>query len=120
MKKRTGELFDMLDIIFNSINTSHKNKGTGLSFSYNLDIKEEDKKSYYTFSVLIKELGHAERVLQAIPYEKPEGMDRFNMEYQVIVGILTIFAESTFLHWDQLGKMLNTDIKFQQTAKESM
>ena len=63
-------------------------------------------------------MGHGERELQTIPFIKPESMDKFAMEVNVIMAVFTILAEHTVLNWLELGKILNTDSQMQKIALE--
>lgn len=121
MKKEHVELlFDVLDDVFNQINTSNKAKGTGLSFGYKLEVTPPDaalkKPLLYTFDVVIRESGHGERTLQQFTYEKPEGYDAHHMKFSVMQAVITVMFESTMLHWNELGKLLNTDKELQKSA----
>lgn len=120
MKEKREAMLDLFDRMFNQINT--KNKGTGLNFFYKLDVtpgKEKKDPTTYSFNISVKEAGYPERILQTFPYHKPDSMDRFTMEYEVLVSVLTLGMESSLFHWNQLGKMLNVDKELQDAAIES-
>jgi len=120
MKKEVETLRNIMDGIFSSINNSHISKGTGMFFVYkNEPIKDEkDKTVGWAFTVYLSEPGYPSRALQSIPFNKPNGMDRYQMEFNVLMSALCIFTESTLLQWNELGKMLNTDQELQKSAKE--
>ena len=119
MKERVDFLYSMLDQIMGAVNSKQSKLGTGLSFTYSLKPELKDKKTIYNFSISLREVGHGERTLQTIPYTKPDGLDKFNMEFQVLLSVFTIFTESTFIHWNELGKMLNIDDELQNAAKSA-
>lgn len=121
MRKENVELIlDLFDTVFNDINASNKNKGTGLSFSYKFEIIPEDKapsnKVEYKLGIVLREMGHGERTLQEFIYHKPEGHDLHTMKYLVLSSVVTVMFESTMLQWNEIGKMLNTD----ETLRESI
>jgi hypothetical protein len=35
------------------------------------------------------------------------------------MAVLTIITETTLLHWDELGKLLNVDTELQEVARNS-
>ena len=120
MKEQRERMFDLFDRMFNQIN--QKNAGTGLNFYYKLDVEAGKTKAdptRYTFNINVKEPGYPERILQSFPYNKVESLDRFTMEYEVLVSVLTICMESSLFHWNQLGKLLNVDGELQQAALDS-
>jgi len=120
MKKKLQELSDIFDAVINQINAGQLQKGTGLTFYYNLKVDTHDKDTIYIVSFSLREIGHGERVLQSIPFKKLESLDRYAMEYQVILAVMTILIETALIEWNELGKLLNTDIKLQQAARESL
>lgn len=111
---------DIIDEIFMNVNEQHKNNGTGMFFRYSLGIDDTKDQPVYILSIILKEMAHGERTLQAIPFQKPEAMDVYTMKYNVFVSVLSILTESTLMQWNELGKMLNTDIKMQDNAKKLM
>lgn len=118
MKERVDFLYSIMDQMIGAINANQSKVGSGLSFTYSLKPEvKKDKSIVYNFSISVREVGHGERVLQTIPYSKPESSDKYNMEFQVMLSVLTIFTESTFIHWNELGKMLNIDSELQNAAK---
>lgn len=119
-KEKVEEMFDVLDTVFNDINTKNKKLGTGLQFNYLYNVlpgdKKLDKPVSYTIDIKLREAGHGERVLQTLVYHKPKSYDLNTMKYQVIVSVITLMFESTMLQWNELGKLLNTDPSLQKAA----
>jgi len=122
-KQQSDQLFSIIDAVFDGVNNSQQRLGTGKMFSYELkpivDLKDKDALTQYNFTVKLREAGHKERELQTIPFTKPKEYDKFKMETQVLMSILTIVTETTLLHWNELGKLLNTDAELQEVARNS-
>ena len=133
-KQLADHSFSLLDAVFEGINNSQRSAGTGKSFSYKLDVSVPGKKddglidttigapkdqSLYSFTVMIREMGHGERQLQTFTFSKPKDLDKHNMESRVILAMFSIFTETCLLQWDELGKMLNVDTELQEVAKKS-
>ena len=119
-KQQSDQLFSIIDAVFDGVNNSQQRQGSGKMFSYELkpvvDLKDKDALTQYNFTVKLREAGHPERELQTIPFTKPKDYDK---ETQVLMAVLTIVAETTLLHWDELGKLLNVDTELQEVARNS-
>ena len=122
-KQQADQLYSIIDAVFDGVNNSQHKLGTGKMFTYELkptvDLKDKDALTKYNFTVKLREAGHPERELQTIPFTKPKDYDKFKMETQVLMAVLTIVTETTLLHWDELGKLLNTDAELQEIARNS-
>jgi hypothetical protein len=120
-KQQSDQLYSILDAVFEGVNQSMSRQGTGKSFEYRLkavvpDIPRADGGVPYNFTVIMRELGHGERELQTVPFLKPKDLHKYSMEVNVMMSVMTIFAETTFLNWVELGKILNTDEEMQGIA----
>ena len=122
-KQQSDQLFSIIDAVFDGVNNSQQRQGTGKMLTYELkptvDLKDKDALTQYNFTVNLREAGHPERELQTIPFTKPKDYDKFKMETQVLMAVLTIITETTLLHWDELGKLLNVDTELQEVARNS-
>lgn len=92
----------------------------GLMFKYKSQAVEGDKFKGWTFDIIVKEPAYPERSIQQFRFERPDNIDAKNMEYHVIIAVMSQMAQSSILTWDHLGKMLNTDPKLQQEAIKSV
>ena len=122
MKKQVEDLRKIIATIFISINESQHKKGTGLMFKYKnepIKLPGTDEEGWI-FSIILQESGYGERTMQSFPFSKKNGVDRYQMEYNVLMSALIIFTENTFLQWNELGKMLNADKELQKIAKETL
>lgn len=122
MKKQVEDLRKIIATIFVSINESQRKRGTGLMFKYKNEpfkLPGTDEEGWI-FSIILQEPGYGERTMQSFPFSKANGVDRYQMEYNVLMSALIIFTENTFLQWNELGKMLNADKELQKIAKETL
>jgi hypothetical protein len=119
-REETENLYGILDSVFQAVNAKNKMQGTGLSFSYTIKPRlikdEEEDKTIYDLTMTIREMGHGERDLQTLSFEKPKDVDRYTMEGQMIMQFFVAVAETSFIHWNELGKMLNSDTDMQKLA----
>ena len=119
MKQQVEQLRSLLDSLFTSINNTQIARGTGLMFTYKNDIiKKDDDNEEWHFTVYVSEPGYNSRALQTIPFHREKSDDRYRVEYQVLMTVLAIMAETSLLQWNEIGKMLNTDKELQNSAKE--
>tara|TARA_Y100001973_G_scaffold101453_1_gene164631 strand:+ start:473 stop:859 length:387 start_codon:yes stop_codon:yes gene_type:complete len=123
-RQQADQLFSIVDAVINGVNDAQHRAGTGRSFSYNLMIippskKDKDASTQYNFTIKMREAAYGETELQTIPFTKPDNYDRYKMEVQVLLSVLTIITEITFTHWVELGKMLNVDTELQEAAKKA-
>jgi hypothetical protein len=96
MKEKVKILKAAMAIIFADLAQRLQEKG--VSYKYDSKPKEDDRgQKYWSYSVTIKELGYPDRILQ---------------EWKL--------TETALFTWNEVGKQLNTDIKLQHAAKESL
>lgn len=120
-KQQSDQLYSILDAVFEGVNMSMNKQGTGMSFEYRLQAvvnnnPRPDGAVPYNFTVIVREMGHGERELQTVPFLKPKDLHKYSMEVNVIMAVMTIFAEQTVLNWVELGKILNKDKELQSVA----
>jgi hypothetical protein len=118
MKKKVETLRAALAIIFADL--AKKSEVTGLAFKYESGPIKIDGEKLWRYAISVKELGYPERTIQEWTYIYPKNIDRFNMEYNVLMNAISSFTETALLTWNELGKQLNTDVKLQEAAKESL
>jgi len=119
MKEQVEQLRSLIDSLFTSVNNAQIHRGTGLMFTYKSEIvKKENKNDEWHFTIHVTEPGYPARALQTIPFAKEKSDDRYRTEYQVLLTVLSIMAETSLIQWNELGKLLNTDTELQKKAKE--
>lgn len=102
------------------IDATTANAAEGIMYKYKSQPIETEEMKGWSFQFIICEAGYPERILQEIKFQRPANIDAKNMEYHVVIAILSTVLQTTMLSWDQLGKMMNTDLLMQHAAKESL
>ncbi len=92
-------------------------KTSGMNFKYSsYPIDEEDKKGW-KFEVIVAQAGYSPRTVQEFSFQRPDNIDAKNMEYNVILHVLTEVTQTALLSWYQLGIMLNVDDELREEAR---
>lgn len=102
------------------INANENSITQGLSYKYTSRPIEEGEVKGWSFQISVKELGYGEKVLQEFNFQRPNNIDAKNMEYHVIVQMITFLTKDAIDTWYQIGKELATDKELQIQAKESL
>lgn len=117
MKNKVETIKAAIAIIFAGINSRNQEQGINETYKYKSEPVEEEKFKGWTFTITVVELGHAERMIQVLRFKRPDGIDKFNMEYNVLMAVLSSGMETSLLTWNELGKELNIDPQFQEDAR---
>jgi|AntRauTorckE6833_2_1112554.scaffolds.fasta_scaffold27694_3 hypothetical protein len=126
MKEKSELLKKIVATIFASINTKNSEKGINMQYTYKsepVEVKEEGSDEVtkgWEFSIIARELGYKDKVLQSFRFEKPDNITKYNIEYNVFTLVLTTLAETSLITWTELGKSLNKDADFQKEAINSL
>lgn len=92
---------------------------SGLMYKYvTKPIETEDGEKGWVFQIILKEPAHRERILQEFKFKRPDNIDAKNMEYHVIISVLSQVLQTATLTWNQLGMLLNSDLTLQETARK--
>lgn len=118
MKNKVELLRATMAIIIAGLNTKNSKSGINEIVKYKSESVELDNFKGWIFSISIFELGHGERVIQELRFNRPDNIDVYNMEYNVLVSVLSSSMETSILTWNELGKALNTDPQLQEVARE--
>jgi len=118
MKNKVEILKAAVAIIFAGINSRNQEQGINATYKYKSEPVEEKEFKGWTFSIYVAELGHRERTLQTLRFKRPDNIDKYNMEYNVLMSVLSSGMETALITWNELGKTLNTDPQLQEKAKE--
>lgn len=117
MKDKVAILKAAVAIIFAGINSRKSEQGINEIYKYSSTLIEHNGFKGWAFTISIKELGHKERELQVLKFKRPDNIDKFNMEYNVLMTVLSSGLETALMTWNEAGKLLNTDIKLQEIAR---
>jgi len=118
MKNKVELLRATIAIIIAGLNTKNSKSGINEIVKYKSEPVELDNFKGWIFSISIFELGHSERTIQELRFNRPDNIDVYNMEYNVLLSVLSSSMETSILTWNELGKALNTDPQLQEVARE--
>jgi|TARA_R110002020_G_scaffold159080_2_gene342694 hypothetical protein len=90
---------------------------SGMKFKYSSYPVDVDGKKGWKFEVIVAQAGYQPRTVQEFSFQRPENIDAKNMEYNVILHVLTEVTQTALLSWYQLGIMLNVDEELRTEAK---
>lgn len=94
------------------LNATEKSMAQGLQFKYNsYPVPEEEG---WAVDIIVKEAGYGERTIQQFRYRRPNNIDAKNMEYHVILDVLSNLAQGALITWYEVAKMLATDTDLQK------
>lgn len=125
MKEKSKFLKQIVATIFASINTKNQERGINIQYKYESGPVEEETAEGeiikgWKFDVIVGELGYGDKVIQSFAFQKPDNVDRFSIEYNVFMLVLTTLTETSLITWTELGKSLNTDKILQEEAINSL
>ena len=108
---------EMLATVF--LSASEQSLAMGLKFKYKSYPVEEKNFKGWKFEVIVSEAGYPPKTVQEFRFTRPKNIDPKNMEYNVILSVLSSLTQTAMLSWYQLGKMLIKDKELQEEAKGS-
>jgi hypothetical protein len=92
---------------------------SGMMYKYvTKAVETEEGDKGWVFQVILKEPAYKERILQEFKFKRPDNIDAKNMEYHVVISVLSQILQTAALTWNQLGMLLNSDLTLQATAKK--
>jgi hypothetical protein len=120
MKKKLEILKAAIAIIFVNINKANAEKGLNITYKYKSEPYEDKETKGWVFTISITELGHGEREIQQLRFTRPDNLDGYSMEYNVLMSVMSSAFDTSLFTWDQTGKLLNSDESMREAAKESL
>jgi hypothetical protein len=118
MKDKVKTLKAALAIIFADM--VEKTQPMGITFKYNSGPIEEEGQKGWRFAIEAHELAYPARTIQEWKFLRPDNIDIYNMEYNVLMVVFSAMTETSLLTWNELGKQLNVDPSMQKAARESL
>lgn len=104
------------------LHATEKSAAQGLQFGYKSypsdDIffgNNETPVKGWIVDIKVKELGYGERDIQQFRYPRPENIDAKNMEYHVILDVMSNLIQGALISWYELAKHLATDTELQKS-----
>ena len=120
MKEKVQILKAAIAIVFAGINSKNQDKGINAQYKYKSEPVEEEEFRGWQFTISVKELGYGERDIQVLSFKRPDNIDRYNMEYNVLMAVLSTCVETSLFTWEHVGKQLNLDKEMQKTALKAI
>ena len=103
------------------LNATNNSVATGLQYTYTSKPCEDISKGKneipvkgWSVVIKIKELGHKEVEIQEFLFMQPANIDNKNMEYHVIVEVISNLTQGCLISWYELAKYLNKDKDLQK------
>lgn len=107
------------------MNATEKSAAQGLQFGYTSypsdDIffgNQEELVKGWIVDIKVKELGYGERDIQQFRYPRPDNIDAKNMEYHVILDVMSHLIQGCLISWYEVAKMLSTDAEIQKAIRD--
>lgn len=108
---------EMMAKVFIDATSSSANDGIIFKYkSYSVDLP--DGEQGWVFDLIYKEPVYPERVIQQFKFERPANIDHKNMEWHVLISVMTEFLRTSASTWDHLGKLINSDILLQNSIRK--
>lgn len=103
---------EILAIAF--LEANDKSMADGLQYGYQSYPTEEGEDKLWHFDIKVKEAGYGERVIQQFRFHRPNSVDAKNMEYNVIMNVMSQLVQGAMVSWYELAKYLATDKEIQK------
>jgi len=107
------------------INATEKALASGLSFGYKSypcdDIsfgKSAEPIKGWVVDIKVKEAGYGERDIQQFRYQRDNNIDPKNMEFHVILDVISNLVQGALTTWYEVSKMLAVDSELQKAIKD--
>ena len=118
MKNKVEILRASFAIIIAGINSKYASVGINKTIKYKKEFVKTEKFKGYIFAIVLSEMGYPDRTIQELRFVNPDNIDKYNMEYNMLLAILSSGLETSIMTWDELGKALHMDPKLQEAARE--
>ena len=120
MKEKVEIIKAAIAIIFAGINSRNQEKGINQQYRYKSSPVEEENFKGWEFTITVKELGYPDREIQVLRFKRPDNIDKYNMEYNVLMAVISSCTETALLTWEHVGKHLNKDKEMQKIALKAL
>lgn len=96
------------------LNATEKSLAHGLQYSYKSYPIETSEFRGWVVDILVKEAGYGEHVIQQFKYEWPNNIDPKNLEYNVILDVISSLTQGCLISWYEVAKFLASDSEIQK------
>lgn len=123
--KTTEKLQIAKEILATSfLQATEKSISSGLQFKYNSyscdDIsfgREIIPIKGWCVDIIVKEAGYGEKTIQQFVYGKPNNIEHKNMEYHVIIDVISNLTQTALISFHEVAKYLSSDKDIQKIIK---
>lgn len=93
---------------------TEKSLASGLQYKYNsYSVKDENFKGWVV-DIIVKEAGYGEHTIQQFKYSWPNNIDPKNLEYNVILDVISNLTQGCLISWYEVAKFLASDNEIQK------
>lgn len=96
------------------LNATEKSLAHGLQYSYKSYPIENDNFRGWVVDIIVKEAGYGEHIIQQFKYEWPSNIDPKNLEYNVILDVISSLTQGCLISWYEVAKFLASDSEIQK------
>lgn len=96
------------------LNATEKSLAHGLQYSYKSYPVEDDNFRGWVVDIIVKEAGYGEHIIQQFKYEWPNNIDPKNLEYNVILDVISSLTQGCLISWYEVAKFLASDSEIQK------
>ena len=96
------------------INATEKSLAHGLQYSYKSYPIETSEFRGWVVDIIVKEAGYGEHIIQQFKYEWPNNIDPKNLEYNVILDVISSLTQGCLISWYEVAKFLASDSEIQK------
>lgn len=96
------------------LNATEKSLAHGLQYSYKSYPIENNNFRGWVVDILVKEAGYGEHTIQQFKYEWPNNIDPKNLEYNVILDVISSLTQGCLISWYEVAKFLASDSEIQK------
>jgi hypothetical protein len=96
------------------LNATERSLAHGLQYSYKSYPVETSEFRGWIVDIIVKEAGYGEHVIQQFKYEWPNNIDPKNLEYNVVVDVISSLTQGCLISWYEVAKYLASDSEIQK------
>jgi hypothetical protein len=96
------------------ITATEKSLAHGLQYSYKSYPIETSEFRGWVVDIIVKEAGYGEHIIQQFKYEWPNNIDPKNLEYNVILDVISSLTQGCLISWYEVAKFLASDSEIQK------
>jgi hypothetical protein len=96
------------------LTATEKSLASGLQYKYNSYPVEDKNFRGWVVDIIVKEAGYGEHTIQQFKYTWPNNIDPKNLEYNVILDVISNLTQGCLISWYEVAKFLASDSEIQK------